>query len=152
MFIVFWTSRFRQETIRFGPNSPMISCQTHLWLVCQTHLWLVCQTHLWLVCQTHLWLWNCNSRRVEPVTLSKYIAKYEQIWKWMVEFLSKFQGRGIKIDRVNLIRFAKSMIFFNIFRAITPWVTTSWAIVFFALSLRLLPLVYIFDCMSLEWY
>ena len=23
------------------------------------------------------------------------------MWKWMVEFLSKFQGRGIKIDRVN---------------------------------------------------
>ena len=29
------------------------------------------------------------------------------MWKWMVEFLSKFQGRGIKIARVNSIHFAK---------------------------------------------
>ena len=38
----------------------------------------------------------------------------------MVEFLSKFQGRGIKIDIVNSIRVAKSMIFFNILSAIAP--------------------------------
>ena len=36
----------------------------------------------------------------------------------VVEFLSKVQGHGIKIDRVKSIRFAKSMIFFHIFRAI----------------------------------
>ena len=83
----------------------------------------------------------------------------------MVEFLSKFQGRGIKIYRVNSIRDEKSIIlifnilngilngivflgtisfkwyFFNILNGIAPWVTSSWAIVFFALSLRLLPLV-----------
>ena len=27
--------------------------------------------------------------------LSKYVAEYEQTWKWMVEFL-KVSGRGIK--------------------------------------------------------
>ena len=40
----------------------------------------------------------------EIATLSKYIAEYEQMWKWMAEFLSKFQGRGcrgIKIAWVN---------------------------------------------------
>ena len=36
----------------------------------------------------------------------------------MVEFLSKFQGRGIKIDRVKSIRFAKSMIFVNTLSAV----------------------------------
>ena len=30
---------------------------------------------------------------------SKHVAEYEQMCKWMVEFLSKFQGRGIKIDK-----------------------------------------------------
>ena len=50
---------------------------------------------------------------VEPVTLSKY-AEYEEMWKWMVEFLSKFWGRHIRIDRVNSVRLAKSIIFFNI--------------------------------------
>ena len=65
-------------------------------------------------------LWNCDRHSVEPVTLSKYVAEYEKMWKWMVEFLSKFQGLGIKIDRVNSISFAKLMIFFNILRAIAP--------------------------------
>ena len=38
------------------------------------------------------------------MTLNKYIVEYEQMQKLTVEFLSKFQGRGIKIAR--LIRFA----------------------------------------------
>ena len=36
--------------------------------------------------------------------------------KWMVEFFSKLQGRGIKIDTVNSICVAKLMIFFNVIR------------------------------------
>ena len=84
--------------------------------------------------------WNCDRHSVEPVTLSKYVAEFEQMWKWMVEFRSKFQGSGFKIDIYNSIRVVKSMIFFNILRAIAPSVTSSWAIVFFTLSLRLLPL------------
>ena len=55
---------------------------------------------------------------VETVTMSKYVAEYEQVWKWMVEFLSKFQGRGIKIGRVNSICVAKPLIFLNILRAV----------------------------------
>ena len=35
----------------------------------------------------------------------------------MDEFLSKFQGRGIRIDKLNSIRVAKPLIFFNILRA-----------------------------------
>ena len=47
------------------------------------------------------------------------------------------------IDRVNWMSVAKSMIFFNILRAIASGATSSWAIVFFVLSLRLFSLVYI---------
>ena len=36
------------------------------------------------------------------------------MWKWMLQFLCKFQGRDIKIGKVNSIRFAKLLIFFNI--------------------------------------
>ena len=36
----------------------------------------------------------------------------------MIEFLSKFQGRGMKIDKVNSIRVAKPLIFFSILRAV----------------------------------
>ena len=57
------------------------------------------------------------------MTLSKYVAEYKQMGKWMLKFLSKFQGRGTKIDRVNSIPVAKSMIFFNILR-VWVWVTT----------------------------
>ena len=53
----------------------------------------------------------------------------------MVEFLNKFQGRSIKIAKDNSIRVDKPLIFFNILRAISPQVT-SWAIVFFELSVR----------------
>ena len=84
-------------------------------------------------------IWNCDRHSVEPVTLSKY----EQMWKLMVKCLSKQQGRGIKISEFNSIRVAKSIIFLNILRVIAPRVTSSLAIVFFTLSLRLHPLVYI---------
>ena len=36
----------------------------------------------------------------------------------MIEFLSNFQGSGIKIARVSSISVAKSMIIFNILRAV----------------------------------
>ena len=32
------------------------------------------------------------------------------MYKWIVEFLNKYQGSGIKIDRFNSIRVAKSLI------------------------------------------
>ena len=60
---------------------------------------------------------------------------------WMVKFLAKFQGiRGSKIDSVNSIRVAKPLTFFNILRSVVRYVRSSWAIVFFALSLHLLLL------------
>ena len=43
----------------------------------------------------------------KTVTLGKYVAEYEQMRKWMIEFLSKFQGRGFKIARDNSIHAAK---------------------------------------------
>ena len=56
--------------------------------------------------------WNCYRHSFEPVTRpEQYVSEYEQMWKWMVEFLSQFKGRGMKIDRVNSSRVAKSMIF-----------------------------------------
>ena len=55
---------------------------------------------------------------VETVILIKYVTEYEQMWKWMVEFLTRFQGRGVNIDRVNSIRVVKPLIFFNILRAV----------------------------------
>ena len=60
----------------------------------------------------------CDRRSVEPVTLAKYVAEYVQMWKWMVEFLSKFRSRGFKIARVNSIRVGKQFIFFNILREV----------------------------------
>ena len=52
------------------------------------------------------------------MTVIKYVTEYEQMWTRMDEFLSKFQGSDIKIDRVNAIRVAKTLIYFNILRAV----------------------------------
>ena len=43
---------------------------------------------------------TCNSN--ETVTLRKYVKKYKHMRKWMVEFLRKFENRGIKIYLVKL--------------------------------------------------
>ena len=41
--------------------------------------------------------------------LGKHVTKYENKWKWMVEFLRKFENRGIKIGIVNSICITKSI-------------------------------------------
>ena len=61
---------------------------------------------------------DCDRHSVETVTLSKYVIEYKQMRKWMVEFISKFQGSGIIIERVNSKRVAEPSIFFNILRAL----------------------------------
>ena len=38
------------------------------------------------------------------MTLRKCVADGEYMWKWMVQFLIKFHGRGIKISRIKSIR------------------------------------------------
>ena len=55
----------------------------------------------------------------------------------MFKFISKFQGHGIEIARINSLHIAKPLIFFNIFCAINLEVTSSWAIVLFKLSVRI---------------
>ena len=53
----------------------------------------------------------CNRHRVATVTLSTYVVEYELIRKWIVKIFSQFPGRGIKISRVNSIRFGESINF-----------------------------------------
>ena len=62
------------------------------------------------------------------------------MWKWIVEIISRFQGSGIKIGRVNFIRVAKPLIFYNILCACCSLSDVIWAIVFFALNFHLLLL------------
>ena len=50
----------------------------------------------------------CAQHSSETVTLGKRVIKYKNIWKLIVEFLRKFQNRGIKIARVNSILITKS--------------------------------------------
>ena len=49
--------------------------------------------------------WHSN----ETVTLRKHVANYKNMRKWMIEFLRKFENRGIKIARVNTILNTKSI-------------------------------------------
>ena len=62
--------------------------------------------------------WAYNRHSVETVTLRKYLAVYEHMRKWIFEFLSKFQVGGIWIARVNSIRVATLLHFFNSLRAV----------------------------------
>ena len=67
-----------------------------------------------------------DRQSVETVTLSKYVTEYKEMWKWMVESFSKFQGRDIKIDRAKLIRVAKPFIFFNVIGAVAYLVAVQY--------------------------
>ena len=52
---------------------------------------------------------SCDRHSNETVTLRNHSTKYKNMRKWMVEFLRKFENRGIKIARVNSIHIAKSI-------------------------------------------
>ena len=51
----------------------------------------------------------CDRHSNETVILRKHVTKYKHMRKIMVEFLRKFENRGIKIARVNSIRITKSI-------------------------------------------
>ena len=44
---------------------------------------------------------------VDTVTLRKYVSRYKNMRKFMIEFLRKFENRSIKIVRVNSILITK---------------------------------------------
>ena len=52
---------------------------------------------------------HCDRHSDKTLTLRKHVTKYKYMRKWMLEFLRKFENRGIKIDRVNSIRITKSI-------------------------------------------
>ena len=51
----------------------------------------------------------CDRHSNETVTIRKHVSKYENMQKWMIKFLRKFEDRGIKIDLVNSILILKSI-------------------------------------------
>ena len=52
---------------------------------------------------------HCDRHNNETVTLRKHVTKSENMLKWMLEFLRKFENCAIKIYRVNSILIAKSI-------------------------------------------
>ena len=58
----------------------------------------------------------CNRHRYETVTVRKYVNKYKKMWKWMVEFLRKFENLGIEIAQViSIISKSINLQFFTLF-------------------------------------
>ena len=45
----------------------------------------------------------CDRHSNETVTISKHVAKYKNMTKWVFEFIRKFENRGIIIARVIII-------------------------------------------------
>ena len=62
----------------------------------------------------------CNWHSNETVTLRKHVTKYKHMRKWFVEFLRKFENRGIKIDRVKIRinKFINLLYFCTVLRSI----------------------------------
>lgn len=60
---------------------------------------------------------DCDLQSVKTVALSKCVEYYEYLRKWIVEYLSKFQIRGIQIACDSCW---KAIDFFNTLRAIPP--------------------------------
>ena len=54
-------------------------------------------------------VWSCDKHSNETVTIRKYVTKYENIQKLMVEFSRKFENCGIKIARLDSILITKSI-------------------------------------------
>ena len=46
---------------------------------------------------------HCDRHSNETVALGKHVNKYKNMRKCIVEFLRKFENRGIKIARLNSI-------------------------------------------------
>ena len=51
----------------------------------------------------------CDRHSNETMNLSQHVPKYKNMRKWIVEFLRKFENRGIKIAPVNSILITKSI-------------------------------------------
>ena len=51
----------------------------------------------------------CDQHSNETVTLRKQVSKHKNMRKWMIEFLRKFENRGIKIAPINSILINKSI-------------------------------------------
>ena len=51
----------------------------------------------------------CDRHSNETAIFRKHVTKYKNIQKWMVEFLGKFENRGVKIARITFILINKSI-------------------------------------------
>ena len=70
-------------------------------------------------------LWPAQQSRSQEISgninLRKHVTKYKTIRKRMVEFLKKFENRGIKIARVNSILITKIYQFTVIYFFVPCW-------------------------------
>ena len=66
----------------------------------------------------------------ETVTLGKIVAEYEYSRKSMVEFLTNFESRVIKIDRVNSVHMSKCTNLLDFLYVPLPIVTSLEGLVF----------------------
>ena len=55
----------------------------------------------------------CDGLSNETVTLRIYAPEYKHVRKWMVEFLRKFQNRGIKIARDHVTPLLRDLKWIN---------------------------------------
>ena len=62
----------------------------------------------------------CGRRSSETVTHRKHVNKYKNMWKWLVEFLRKFENRALKL-LVNSILHQISQFIVSYFNLYGVW-------------------------------
>ena len=102
----------RNSIIRFRMFLYLISCLLRVTVSLLCRLQAVSKMHVpifpYLIsegrrnCST---LWPAQKRNRD--SQGTYVTKYKHMRKWIVEFLRKFESRGIKIARVNSILITK---------------------------------------------
>ena len=94
--------------IHFRMLLDLVTCFLRVAVSLQCRLQAVSNIHV-PIYQRHEIVQHCDRHSNETVTLKKHVTKYKNMHKWMIEFLSKFEKRGIKIVLVNLILITKSL-------------------------------------------
>ena len=56
-------------------------------------------------------VWPCDRLSNETETLKKHVTKYKNMQKWIVEFLRKYENRGIKISPFFITKFLNLLLF-----------------------------------------
>ena len=113
IFVPLFSNFLRNSTIHFRMFLYLETCFLRVTDLLLCRLQVVSEIHApiypYLISERRR---NCSTlwpAQQQNRDLRKHVTKHKNMWEWMVEFLRKFENRGIKIARVNSILITKSI-------------------------------------------